>query len=121
MANQRGKQNPVERSGDATQRMSASLIRALDNPTRRETLRSLHRRGEACSAIQLSKSIDTDATNISYHLKILSNVGAVSRVGERQVRAVPEKLFTSAVAGHRKVVSILADTEQDDAWLRKQP
>lgn len=120
MAEQRSKQDRVEGEGsDATQRMSPSLIRALDNATRRETLRSLHRQGEASSAIQLSKSIDTDATNISYHLKILSNVGAVSRAGERQVRAVPEKLFTSAVASHRKVVSILADTEQDDAWLRK--
>jgi len=120
LAHQRGKQDRVEREGDgATQRMSPSLIRALDSATRRETLRSLHRNGEASSAIQLSKSIDTDATNISYHLKILSNVGAVSRVGERQVRAVPEKLFASAVSRHRQVVSILADTEQDDAWLRK--
>jgi DNA-binding transcriptional ArsR family regulator len=100
------------------QRMSASLIRALDHATRRETLRSLHRRG-ASSAVQLSGSIDTDPTNISYHLKILANVGAVSRAGERLVRAVPEKFFVSEVSEHQQVVTILDDTEGDDEWLRK--
>jgi predicted transcriptional regulator len=102
-----------------SQRMSAALIRALDNATRREALRFLHRRGCACSASQLSRWIDTDATNISYHLKILSNLGAVSRAGERLVRSVPEKLFASEVSGHRQIVAILADTEQDDEWLRR--
>lgn len=104
---------------DEAQRMSAALIRALDNATRREALRFLHLHGTACSASQLSKWIDTDPTNISYHLRILFNVGAVSRAGERLVRAVPEKLFASEVADHRQVVSILADTEQDDEWLRR--
>lgn len=99
--------------------MTASMIRALGNPTRRETLRSLHRRGGACSASQLSEWIDTDPTNISYHLRILFSVGAVSRAGERLVRAIPEKLFASEVTGHRQVVAILADTEEDDEWLRK--
>lgn len=108
-----------EAADSAGQRMSVALIRALDNATRREALRSMHRRGCACSAIQLSQWIDTDATNISYHLKILSNLGAVSRAGERLVRAVPEKLFASEVSGHRQIVSILADTEPDDAWLRR--
>lgn len=102
-----------------SQRMSAALIRALDNATRREALRSLHRRDCACSAIQLSRWIDTDATNISYHLKILFKLGAVSRAGERLARAVPEKLFASEVSGHRQIVAILADTEPDDAWLRR--
>jgi DNA-binding transcriptional ArsR family regulator len=99
--------------------MTAALIRALSSATRREALRSMHRSGEACSASQLSQWIDTDATNISYHLRILFKVGAVSRAGERLVRAVPEKLFASEVTGHRQIVSILADTEEDDAWLRK--
>lgn len=105
-------------SGGA-QRMTASMISALDNPTRRETLRFLHRRGGACGASQLSEWIDTDPTNISYHLRILSSVGAVSRAGERMARAIPEKLFASEVSGHRQVVAILADTEEDDEWLRK--
>jgi len=116
------KDKPGQSRGEArdkAQRMSPSLIRALDHATRRETLRSLHRGGAASSAVELGKSIDTDPTNISYHLKILSNVGAVSRAGERQVRAAPEKLFASEVSGHRQLVSILADTEQDDEWLRK--
>lgn len=99
--------------------MSAGLIRALDNATRREALRSLHRRGCPCSASQLGKWIDTDPTNISYHLKILFNLGAVSRAGEKMVRAVPEKLFASRVSSHRQIIAILADTEQDDAWLRR--
>jgi DNA-binding transcriptional ArsR family regulator len=98
--------------------MSPSLIRALDHATRRETLRSLHQRG-ASSAVQLSGSIDTDPTNISYHLKILANVGAVRKAGERLVRAVPEKLFVSEVSEHRQVVTILSDTEGDDEGLRK--
>jgi len=32
---------------------------------------------------------------------------------------VPEKLFASEVSGHRQIVAILADTEQDDEWLRR--
>jgi hypothetical protein len=43
----------------------------------------------------------------------------VSRAEEKMVRAVPEKPFASKVSGHRQIISILADTEQDDAWLRR--
>ena len=111
-----------ERAGKSpgdSRRMSATLIQALDHPSRREVLRHLHRLGKPQSANGLSKLIDAPGTTISYHLKVLLDLGVISLESEQQVRAVFEKLFASEVSEHETVVAILADTEQEDAQLRK--
>jgi DNA-binding transcriptional ArsR family regulator len=104
---------------DESQRMSPPLLQALNHPIRRETLRLLHRSVGPRSAVQLSPRIATVKTNVSYHLKVLAKFGAVERVDERHVRGAPEKLFASAVAGHRQVLAILADTEVSDDAIRR--
>lgn len=79
----------------------------------------LHRSEEPSSAKQLSSKIDVLANNISYHIKILAKAGAVTQVGERQVRGVPEKFFVSTVSGNTTMVEILAATAEDDAGVRR--
>jgi|GEM_PF-1577768 len=120
MANRDSKREAKNRAtSQQDKRMSPMLIRALDQPTRREALRLLHRSDEGMSAVQMSAGIDDVSTNISYHLKVLTDLGAIAQVSERQVRGVPEKFFESKVSGHDQVGAILADTEDDDKWLRK--
>lgn len=106
------------RSG-AGQRMSPMLIKALNHPVRREALRLLHEASEGRSAVQLTKFIDVAGTKLSYHLKVLSKLGAIDRAGERMVRGVAEKFFVSAVSDHTQVVTILTDTEPDDHVVRR--
>ncbi len=101
-----------EKSGD----VSPVLIRALDHATRREALRLLHRSGEAMGAAEMSRNMRDAPTYVSYHLKILTDLGAVEPVGEREVGGVTERLFDSKVADHAQLTSILADTERDDEW-----
>lgn len=105
-------------NGDAArnkdQRMSALLIHALHHPLRRKLLRTLHGSGEAHSPVQLSKMTGEDISNIDYHLKILVEMDAAAKTGDRQVRGARENFFASKVADHRQMVAILADTELDD-------
>ncbi len=99
--------------------MSATLIRALNHPVRREALRLLHRSGESKSAVQMSRSLRVSGEKLSYHLKVLAELGAVARAGERRVRGVPEKFFASEVSDHERIIAILADTERDDDAIRR--
>jgi DNA-binding transcriptional ArsR family regulator len=121
MADRRSRGNMGHRGGGpgTDQRMSPMLIKALNHPVRREALRLLHETSEGRSAVQLTQFIDVAGTKVSYHLKVLSNLGAITRAGERTVRGVLEKFFVSAVADHRQVISILTDTESDDDPVRR--
>jgi DNA-binding transcriptional ArsR family regulator len=115
----------AEGGGDAgtkaalSQRMSPALIKALAHPVRREAMRLLNRSGEGISATQMSQTVEEVGSNISYHLKVLADLGAARQVDERYVRGVPEKFFVSELSDHEQIVTILADTEGDDEWLRR--
>jgi DNA-binding transcriptional ArsR family regulator len=101
------------------QGISSTLLRALNHPVRRETLRVLHRSPCPKSAIQLSHFIAVSGTMVSYHLKVLAELGAVTRVEERRVRGAREKFFVSEVARNRRIVAILADVEGEDDGMRR--
>lgn len=114
MANGKGTD---DKAAPGDQRMSGSLIRAIDHPLRRVLLRALHRSSEPRSPVQLSKETGESVGKIAYHVSILVLQGAAVKTGERQVRGARESFFTSTVAGHKQMVTILADTERDDDAL----
>jgi hypothetical protein len=74
---------------------------------------------EGKSAVQMSTRVSAQGSMISYHLKVLADLGVITQVEERYVRGVPEKFFVSEVSDHRQIVTILADTTPDDEWLRR--
>jgi DNA-binding transcriptional ArsR family regulator len=94
--------------------MSALLINALNHPLRRKILRGLHGAGEARSPAQLSKVVGRDVSSVSYHMKVLTDMGAVKKTGDRPARGARETFFASKVAEHSQMIAILADTEEDD-------
>lgn len=98
--------------------MSPTLLRALNNPIRRESLRQLHQGDDPRSANQLSGAMNASLGRISYHLTVLAGQGVIRPVEERRVRGATEKFFVSQVSDHRQVIAILAETEADDDGLR---
>jgi predicted transcriptional regulator len=101
--------------GGKGQAMTVDLIQALDHPRRRRLLRALHRSDDAQSPTQLAKIIGDEVNRIDYHVKSLARLGVVSKTGDRRVRGVRESFFASNVSNHEQVLSILADTEGEDA------
>jgi DNA-binding transcriptional ArsR family regulator len=98
-----------------SQLMTVDLIQALDHPRRRRLLRALHSSDEAQSPTQLAKIIGDEVNRIDYHVKFLTRLGVVSKTGDRRVCGVRESFFASHVSNHKQVLSILADTEGEDA------
>jgi predicted transcriptional regulator len=88
---------------------------------RREILRLLHEAKEPRSPQQLSAAFNRKhgLPNIAYHVRTLDKWGLVTLVYEERVRAVQERFFASKVSSHERVLSILADTAEDDASVRK--
>jgi len=102
-------------------RISPELLRQLNHPVRREVLRLLHEAKEPRSPQRLSAVFCRayDVPNIAYHFRVLSKGQLVTLEYEERVRAVQEKFFVSTVSSHERVLSILADTAEDDAYVRK--
>lgn len=100
-------------------RVSAPVLKALTHGVRREALRLLHEAGEPKSAIQLTKSIPAPGTKISYHLRVLEEAGVIGLASERLFKGFSEKFFASAVESNALILSILAQTYDDDCPFRK--
>lgn len=101
-------------------RISADLLKALNNPLRREVLRLLHRAPDPLSARRMSRTVEDTGNGLSHHLRVLADLGVVKLVGVEKVRGVKEKFFASEVGDNAQVCAILVDTEQDDAHVRRR-
>src|SRR4051794_40658263 len=94
-------------------KMSPALIRALDHPLRRETLRRLHGEATELSPAELSPNRAV-ISQISYHLRELAELKVVRQTRTEQVRGSTAHFYTSLVADNDLVARILAYTENDD-------
>ena len=79
----------------------------------------LHRYREPMSAVQMAKSVRDTGYKLSHHLKVLESFEVVTLVNVRKVRGANENLYESKVAGHATVEMILADTEEEDSYVRR--
>jgi DNA-binding transcriptional ArsR family regulator len=98
--------------------MSPGLIYALNHPLRRQILRSLHEEANQ-SATDLTRSITGGLSVLSYHVKVLRELGVIHRTGSQQVRGTIERSYASVIADNELALSILSATEKDDKVVRK--
>jgi DNA-binding transcriptional ArsR family regulator len=99
-------------------RVTGTILKALNNPRRREALRLLHRSLEPMSAVQMAQAVKDPGRGLSHDLRALEKFGVVTLVTERKKRGATEILYESRVLGNARVELILADTEEDDVHVR---
>jgi DNA-binding transcriptional ArsR family regulator len=90
------------------------LLQALNHPLRRRILRTLHEAGEARSPIELSQAFDTPLSNVSYHVKVLREKGAIALTDRRPVRGTAEHFYFSVLPENRLAVQLLDSTRRED-------
>jgi DNA-binding transcriptional ArsR family regulator len=67
------------------------LLKALQHPTRRRILRAMGE--EAISPCELADTLEASLSNISYHVRVLADCGAVSLTGTRPVRGSMQHFY----------------------------
>lgn len=100
--------------------MSPALIHALDHPLRRQALRVMNEQEKAQSPVDLTRFIATPLSNLSYHTKVLRELGVIRQTRIEHVRGSTKHFYVSQVADNAQVVSILAETQKDDKELDKK-
>ena len=81
---------PTKRSDET------DLLRALHHPLRRRILREMAD-GEAASPRQLSTALRQPLSNVSYHVRVLAECGAINLVKTRPARGSVEHFYRSLV------------------------
>jgi DNA-binding transcriptional ArsR family regulator len=67
------------------------LLRALQHPTRRRILRAMGE--ETLSPCELSDSLEAPLSNVSYHVRVLADCGAVSLTATKPVRGSMQHFY----------------------------
>ena len=93
---------------------AANCIRAINAPQRRRILRALHRAGEARSPNDLSKAGGTSLGRVYYHVKVLTDCGAVALTDTQPRRGAVEHFYASTVIHDALVIKLLEDTRAED-------
>lgn len=83
----------------------AQLAKVLTHPLRLELLKALQAEGTA-SPSRLAEIVDAPLGNVSYHTRILANVGAVKLVRKVQRRGAVEHIYKPLVNVSLKVKRI---------------
>ena len=105
---------------EASQRVTVPLVRALAHPVRREALRLLHGLPDrVMSATEMSYVITESRQTINNHLKVLRKAGAIAIRRLRLVRNAKETGYGSLVSANQTLAVVLADTETEDASIRR--
>lgn len=89
-------------------------IRAIGAPQRRRILRALHEAGEARSPNELTKAVHTSLGHVSYHVRVLTECGAVALTDTRPRRGAVEHFYASTVIHDALVIKLLEDTRAED-------
>jgi DNA-binding transcriptional ArsR family regulator len=102
----------LRQSMSATKRLSTnSLLLALSHPLRRQILRELDR--EISSPNKLAALLSEPIPNVSYHVKILKERGAVRLVKRKPVRGTVEHFYGSQVAADWAQEVLMASESED--------
>ncbi len=93
-------------------------IMALNHPLRRQVLRVVEEGGTA-SATELCQRFELPLSNVSYHVKVMVDLGVLELVRTRKVRGARERFYR--VASDRQaswVRVVLEDTRRGDSQVR---
>jgi DNA-binding transcriptional ArsR family regulator len=74
------------------------LFTALGHPLRRQILRKMLRVKRDLSPRDLAEDLDESLSKLSYHVRILSECGAIELVGTRQVRGSTQHFYRPTIA-----------------------
>lgn len=101
-----------------------SILTAVGNPLRRRILRAVVKRGarDRTSPRELAERLVLPLSNVSYHVRVLSDCGAVQLVESVPTRGSLEHFYSAAdLASHPRVLAALglgtggdSDTEATD-------
>lgn len=106
--------------GEPSARITTELIRMLNHPVRREALRIIHQAPDGqVGGNQLSRAITESVQSVNNHLRVLRGAHAIVICDEVRVRNAKEKWYESLVAGIPTVLSVLNETETEDAMIRR--
>lgn len=87
-----------------------ALIASLGHPLRREILRRMSD-GRKTSPSELAEELDEPLGNVAYHVRVLSEGGALKADGEQQVRGAKQHFYRSSVEDEW-VESMLEEDEE---------
>jgi DNA-binding transcriptional ArsR family regulator len=93
---------------------AANCIRAINAPQRRQILRALHKAGEARSPNELSRAGGTSLGHVYYHVKVLTECGAIALTDTQPRRGAVEHFYASTVNDDKLVGKLLEDTRVED-------
>ncbi len=93
---------------------SSSVAPALSHPARRRILRRLHTGDGLRSASQLAAELGLSRNYVSYHVKVLRDLGLIWPVGWIAVRGAEEIFCCSLVDRDPQATVILAETQGND-------
>jgi len=96
---------------------NGELLQVLNHPLRRRILRTLHEAGEARSPRELSRAFRVPLTNLSYHVRVLREKGAIALTDRQPVRGSAEHFYFSVLPGNKLAIQLLESTEPEDRAL----
>jgi ArsR family transcriptional regulator, arsenate/arsenite/antimonite-responsive transcriptional repressor len=88
-----------------------ALLKAVADPTRLQVLDQLETVGPRCHC-ELEEALDVPANRMSFHLKVLRDVGLV--VTERQGKRVAYRLDVAGLARLRQVLPEVGGTPREE-------
>jgi DNA-binding transcriptional ArsR family regulator len=90
-----------------------TLLNGLNHPVRRQILRAMPD-GNPASPRELSDLLGEPLGNLSYHVRVLAECGALVLVGERRVRGTTQHFYRSSVSADW-ARSLLQDSSWESA------
>jgi DNA-binding transcriptional ArsR family regulator len=110
MAGSSGWQRGGRRKGEK----QARLITALDHELRRTILRAFDDSAEPLSPARIARQLRRPLSNASYHIGVLSQLGAVTEVSRGEARGARQHFYTSALADNPPIRTLLEQTREAD-------
>ncbi len=91
--------------------MNHRLITALRHPLRREILR-LMSDGREASPSELAEELDQILSNVAYHVRVLTECGALKPARRKKVRGATQHFYTWSLEADWALAMLEADEEE---------
>jgi DNA-binding transcriptional ArsR family regulator len=104
---------------------SPALVFALNHGLRRRILRFQLKlpQGASASPVEISEALDRPLSNVSYHVRVLIEKGAVILTSTRPVRGSVEHFYrpSETIINNKWVAKLLRDTRDEDDTPPQKP
>lgn len=114
MARSSGKGDKKRKRRKKADERPAKLIRALDHGLRRRILRVMNEAGGPISPVKVGKLLNASLGNVSYHINLLRDLGAVELKSLTQVRGAMEHFYIATTDDNKAIMALLEETREAD-------